>query len=64
VRTNIWAVFNPAEPEARRRVAAHFRLLRIADMCRQVLADLEDGTINAASPDFEDLRAVLQRLEL
>jgi EAL domain-containing protein (putative c-di-GMP-specific phosphodiesterase class I) len=64
VRTNIWAVFNPAEPEARRRVAAHFRLVRIADMCRQVLADLEDGTINAASPDFEELRAVLQRLEL
>jgi EAL domain-containing protein (putative c-di-GMP-specific phosphodiesterase class I) len=64
VRTNVWAVFNPAEPEARRRVAAHFRLLRMADMCRQILADLEDGTITAASPDFEELRAVLQRLEL
>jgi len=64
VRTNIWAVFNPAAPEARRRVVAHFRLLRMADMCRQVLADLEDGTITAASPDFEVLRAVLQRLEL
>jgi EAL domain-containing protein (putative c-di-GMP-specific phosphodiesterase class I) len=64
VRTNIWAVFNPAEPEARRRVAAHFRLVRVADMCRQVLADLHDGTITAASPDFEELRAVLQRLEL
>lgn len=64
VRTNVWAVFNPAEPEARRRVVAHFRLLRMADMCRQVLADLEDGTITVASPDFEALRAVLQRLEL
>lgn len=64
VRTNVWAVFNPAEPEARRRVVAHFRLLRMADMARQVLADLEDGTITAASPDFEQLRAVLQRLEL
>lgn len=64
VRTNIWAVFNPADPKARRRVVAHFRLLRMADMCRQVLADLEDGTITAASPDFEELRAVLQRLEL
>lgn len=64
VRTNVWAVFNPAEPEARRRVVAHFRLLRMADMCGQVLADLQDGTITAASPDFEQLRAVLQRLEL
>lgn len=64
VRTNVWAVFNPAEPDARRRVVAHFRLLRMADMCRQVLADLEDGTITAASPDFEQLRSVLQRLEL
>jgi hypothetical protein len=36
----------------------------MADMCRQILADLEDGTITAASPDFEELRAVLQRLEM
>ncbi len=62
VRTNIWAVFNPAEPNARRRVVAHFRLRRMADMCRQVLADLGDGTITAASPDFEELRAILERL--
>lgn len=63
-RTNIWALFSAADPGARRRVATHFRLKRMVAMSRQVLADLKEGTITPASPDFLELRAALDHLDL
>jgi EAL domain-containing protein (putative c-di-GMP-specific phosphodiesterase class I) len=62
VRTSVWALFHPADPEAERRVMAHFRLSRMTAMCRSTFADLADGTITSSAPDFEEFYAAVERL--
>jgi EAL domain-containing protein (putative c-di-GMP-specific phosphodiesterase class I) len=62
MRTSVWAVFNSSDPEARRRVVAHFRLRRMITMTREVLEDLRNGTITASSPGFDEFRDLVGQL--
>ena len=51
-----------SDPDARRRVVAHFRLVRVATMMREVLKDLQSGTITPLSPGFEEVRSLIDQL--
>jgi EAL domain-containing protein (putative c-di-GMP-specific phosphodiesterase class I) len=62
MRSSVWAVLDDSDPDARRRVVAHFRLIRIATMMREVLKDLQDGTITPLSPGFEEVRSLTEQL--
>lgn len=63
MRTSVWAVFTNADPQAQGRVLSHFRLKRVKSMFRDVLEDLRVGTITGSSPDFEELRDLLEQLQ-
>ncbi len=57
VRLTTWAVLTQKQPDASRAMIAHFRLSRIAEMCRLVVGDVQDGVVTTRTAEVETFRA-------
>jgi hypothetical protein len=61
-RLRLWAVITAASSSEPEGVLLRFRLRRAAEICRNVIADLDAGTLGAHQREMLELRNVSQAL--
>jgi hypothetical protein len=62
VRLSVWAVLSGAQADDYQTFIGGFRLRRGTDICRQILGDIESGTIQPGTPDFGDFKGTVEEL--
>lgn len=62
VRLSVWAVLSGAQADDYQTFIGGFRLRRGTDICRQILSDLDSGTITRGTPELGDFRGTVEEL--
>jgi hypothetical protein len=62
VRLSVWAILSGAKADNFQTFIGGFRLRRGSDICRQILGDIESGTLHAEHPEFGDFKETVEEL--